>query len=645
MLPAEPIRALKWLLGLFIGLVLLPGGAFVASAQHLPKAPDSLRAMLRQPALADTVRVKVLQRLCAELNRADVPTAERYGLQALALARRIGFRRGEAMASNSLGATYFYAGNYLKAQQFFAATLPVASRIGLTETVGHAYLGLGNVAASTGDLARAIGYFQQARTAYAACRPPNLNGEMLALNNIAGYLISNERYAEAATPLRQGLALARQLGKGDMEMWMLLNVGRLQRNAGYPDSARATWQLTRRQARVQADSLTEAHALLNEAEMVLQGGDAPQALRLAQQAAVLARQTRARQELAWSLKYTAEALHALRQLAAYDTLKQYQALEDTLIGQDQKERLTELQVKFDVERQQARISNLEQQRRISRLRAEQQDARTRTYGLAAVSLLALLLLGTGLLALLVRSRRRLQASETDLRAANATKDELMRIIGHDLRGPVAGFQQLTPLLHEVVEAPDRAEAHELIRTLDAGAQQLGGLVDNLFQWTRARSNQVVNCPGRLPAALIVASVGGLYEPVAHSKGIGLTYAAPPDLCAWADPDLLTTVLRNLVGNALKFTPAGGTVALRATAVAEGVEFVVSDTGTGLTSAQLAGLFAADRVASTPGLRGEPGTGLGLPLSARFVRLLGGELRAESTPGHGTRFWFRLAVAE
>jgi signal transduction histidine kinase len=117
---------------------------------------------------------------------------------------------------------------------------------------------------------------------------------------------------------------------------------------------------------------------------------------------------------------------------------------------------------------------------------------------------------------------------------------------------------------------------------------------------------------------------------------------PPDLVAVADLGLLTTVLRNLVGNALKFTPKNGQVHLLAHATPDGqVEFAVTDSGPGIAPDHLTELLTADQLPSTPGTNGEPGTGLGLPLSARFVRLMGGELLITSAPGEGTRAAFRL----
>lgn len=628
-----------WRWCIWLSWLALPG-------QALASGPvDSLRTLLARPGQPDTARASLCHQLARKLMRTDLPGARRYAAQGHKLARRARDERREMILLNDMAACAYYAHDLLAAQPLFEELVHGARRTGQRVLLGHAYLGLGNVMGDFDEVERAHAYYQQARQIYASCDPPEILGQALILNNTANHYLNTGQVAKAGRPVRQGNALIGRFKHPWLDLTLLDNLARLQRAEHHTDSAIRTLQQVIRLANARDDQTDESSALATLAEIQITT-DPAGALPLVRRSLMLARAIEDPLRVSEGLRVQALLLQRLGQSrAAFDTLLRYEVLHDTLSGQELHEAIAKQQVRFDVAQQKDRIRNLEQQRRISRLRAERQAARTRTYGIAAVSLLALVLVGSGLLALLVRSRRRLQASEADLRTANATKDELMRIIGHDLRGPVAGFQQLTPLLHEVMGQSDPTDAHQLIRTLDAGAQQLGGLVDNLFQWTRARSSQVVNRPVSLPAETAVESVAGLYEPVAQSKGIHLVHAAPPDLRVWADPDLLTTVLRNLVGNALKFTPAGGTVTLQAAPATGAVEFSVTDTGTGMKAAQLAGLFTADRVASTPGLRGEPGTGLGLPLCARFVRLLGGELRAESQPGHGSRFWFRVTNSE
>ena len=260
-------------------------------------------------------------------------------------------------------------------------------------------------------------------------------------------------------------------------------------------------------------------------------------------------------------------------------------------------------------------------------------------------MLLLLLGGGALLVALQRSRHRLQASEMALRQANKTQQGLLRIIGHDLRGPVAMFQQVTPLLRVALGAGAPRDAVELVEELDGTAQHVGALVDNLLDWARLQGGLVSSHPVQLRPATALQSVVQLYAPVAQHKGVAVEVNNTAEMWVWADLNLLMTVLRNLLANAIKFTPAGGAVAVTALATANGVRFGVQDTGRGMPAEALALAMGAENAASQPGTAGEPGTGLGLPLCRQFVALLGGELRGEpNETGRGLQFWFELPVS-
>jgi signal transduction histidine kinase len=247
------------------------------------------------------------------------------------------------------------------------------------------------------------------------------------------------------------------------------------------------------------------------------------------------------------------------------------------------------------------------------------------------------------------SRARLAVSEANASRANATKDRLMRIIGHDLRGPVTTFQQALPLVRYYADHPDPAELTSLADALTRQAQELRNLLDNLLQWSLAQTHDVRNAPTLVDCAAALAAIAALYRPVAEAKGVTLVVEPPAAdrPTAWADPALLSAILRNLTSNALKFTPAGGRVTLRIRTTAESpgrLVCAVEDTGVGMSPEQLQHLFEPSVDRSTPGTAGEAGTGLGLLVCHYFAELLGGPLQVSSRPGVGTTCWFSIAEA-
>lgn len=331
--------------------------------------------------------------------------------------------------------------------------------------------------------------------------------------------------------------------------------------------------------------------------------------------------------------------------AAFEKQAEARAMLDSVRSVESVRTTAAQNARFATERKEAHIRELTQAQRAARAELTAQAARNRLL-LTAVGGLLLALVVFGLLyRQLRRQRQQLLTSETALRQANATKDQLMGIIGHDLKSPMVSFQQVGPLLRALADDPEPTELREIAAEVDDRARQVSALLDNLLHWARAQAGQVTSRPQVLRLTEVVEPVITLFEPLADAKRVTLRSVvgaeAPP--CR-ADPNLLATVLRNLVSNAIKFTPAGGQVTLAVGRIGGEVGFRVSDTGVGIPPARLATLFTAEGRTSTTGTAGEGGTGLGLLVCDEFVRRMGSRLTVESQPGGGTTFAFALPAA-
>ncbi len=632
-----------------IWLLLLVGPA--AAGVPAPPPPDSLRALLRRPTTADTARVRAYRQLAKAMRGQHLDSAQVLAAAGAALAHRLGDQAAAAHAQNGLADIEYLRGNYPAAQRAYEAAIKAARRVPLCRSAANALMGLGLVADAMGNVPGAVAYFEQARVVFGECQPPDPRNELILLTNLGNTYLQAGQLAQAERPLRRALALVQPTTSAPARLNLLDLIGMLQLGQNHPDSAVATWQHELRLARAGKERRSEAYALGNLARVRLQQRQTAAALAYAQEAVRLARAMGNQSQLADFSLIQAHALHAAGRPEAFDSLVRYTVLHDTLVGRARNEAVAQLQVRFDVASHQTQIRVLSQQQRISQLRAAEQASQTRTYALVAGGLLVVVVGGGGLMALLVRSRRQLQTSEASLRVAHQAQQDLMRIIGHDLRGPVATFQQITPLLHHALGPAPDPDATELVGELDGTAQRLGALVDNLLHWARVQGGLVKSDPRPVRAALAVTSAVSLYEPMARYKHVALSSEVAPEVILSTDVDLLMTVLRNLVGNAVKFTPAGGAVTVRVAAsapqlvvgAAGEVVFSVTDSGVGMTPAALASAFGANARPSQRGTAGEAGTGLGLPLCRRFVALLGGELRAEANPGAGMRFWFALPI--
>ncbi|MBO2012467.1 ATP-binding protein [Hymenobacter negativus] len=377
-----------------------------------------MRAQLRRPGQPDTARVMALIGLSTFYISTDLDSARRYSGLALALARRRRFGRGEVQALNNLAATYYYSSDYPAAQRTFEAELRVAQRMHDLRNLGHAYLGLGNVATALQNDSLARTYFTQAQRAYAACRPRNVRGELLVLHNLAnGYLAddaSARQLRQARALVKQGLALLPQ-PDSPLLTKLQLQLGTIQMLEHQPDSATATWLRALRVSHAQADFQTEGEAWLHLADLAQRERQPQLALDRVRQATTLFRRLGDDASVAQGLDMTAALLATLHRPEAYDTLRRYTALRDTLLNRERLDAVATAQARFQQTEQQARIRALEQERRIAELEESQRTVRTRVL-LGGVGVGALLLTGAGIGAYRRRQQRREAALRNQLAA-------------------------------------------------------------------------------------------------------------------------------------------------------------------------------------------------------------------------------------
>lgn len=232
----------------------------------------------------------------------------------------------------------------------------------------------------------------------------------------------------------------------------------------------------------------------------------------------------------------------------------------------------------------------------------------------------------------------------ELNRLNATKDRFFSIIAHDLRGPFTGLLGALEILKDSGSRLDEAATHELVVNLYETSERTYHLLENLLEWARGQQKAVKVVPRVLSMRELVGDTVELFHSSALQKGIDIRMDIRPDVTAYADRNMINTVVRNLVNNAVKFTPRGGQVSIVGERKGELVEIAVEDTGVGMDEAEKKELFSLARRHSRPGTDGEKGSGLGLLLANDYVTRNRGTLTVESRPGHGSRFCFLIPAA-
>jgi len=231
-----------------------------------------------------------------------------------------------------------------------------------------------------------------------------------------------------------------------------------------------------------------------------------------------------------------------------------------------------------------------------------------------------------------------------LKDLNSTKNKLFSIISHDLRSPfnsILGFHDLLLNNYDEFSETDRKN---MIRQVHSTTNQAYYLVENLLNWARIQTSNIQYNPVRINVNKMFDEKLDLYRDIAEAKGISFDHQLTDGLIAFADINLLETTLRNLINNAIKFTPVGGSILIKADKENDVIIISVSDSGTGMTKEDVGTLFYLDKTHTKNGTNGEKGSGLGLVLCKEFVEMNHGDITVESQVGKGSTFSFTIPVA-
>ncbi|MET0400311.1 MAG: PAS domain S-box protein [Longimicrobiaceae bacterium] len=230
-------------------------------------------------------------------------------------------------------------------------------------------------------------------------------------------------------------------------------------------------------------------------------------------------------------------------------------------------------------------------------------------------------------------------ARAEAEAASRARDDILGVVAHDLRNPLTAISMYASLLLEMPRDADTQRGQ--LRTVLELTDQMNRLIQDLLDASRIEAGQLRVRPSPLPLAPLLADAAEMVRMAAAGRGVALRVHAPEGLPpVLADRDRVLQVLSNLLGNAVKFTPRGGDVLVRAAAADDGVAVSVEDTGVGIPPEHLPHVF--DRFWQGDARR--KGAGLGLAIARGIVEAHGGRIRARSTPGHGSTFTFTLPVA-
>ena len=326
---------------------------------------------------------------------------------------------------------------------------------------------------------------------------------------------------------------------------------------------------------------------------------------------------------------------------AFDYFKSAVALKDSLFNNNEIAKFTDLQIKYNIEKQERENLLLRKDNEIQKVTIKQQKIVSRQ--LIAGGVLILLVL-----AFIARSRisfkklsLKLEKSEKELQIANANKDKFFTIIAHDLKSPFNGLLGLTEILAEEFDELPPETIKKMIFAIKDSSSKVYELLVSLLQWAQIQTNKIEFKYKNINLFLKCKQITELFETNAKNKNILLNNKINKNTIVYADRNALETVLRNMVSNAVKFTKPGGEVTIESESDHNKTTVSVTDTGIGMSEETIDQLFRIDVNITTIGTNNESGTGLGLIISKELIEKHGGSIIVESKLGVGSKFIFTL----
>ncbi len=329
--------------------------------------------------------------------------------------------------------------------------------------------------------------------------------------------------------------------------------------------------------------------------------------------------------------------------SAYKYLLLYKTYNDSIFNEEKEKEINYLQLK----RKQEENELLAAENQIKQQRIERKN--TVIYIIVSGSVLLCIIvfvlyrnniLKTRLNRELEKKSKIIAEKNKELTDLNTTKDRIFRIISHDLKSPVSTLVSFTDLLKDDYERLNEKTVIEIVNNISRTSREGLYLLENLLDWARSQTGSIAYNPKNIKLRELVNEALELYGGNASVKKINIDIEITDDLFVYADRNMTSIILRNLISNAIKYTPNKGNISI----IAERNDMVkvsIIDNGIGIKKEDISKLFQVDEQYTMPGTNDEKGTGLGLLICKEFTEKQGGIIQVKSEPGKGSRFSFTL----
>lgn len=660
----SPFRQAVWLLLLYVSHCQT-----LYAYQTTNTLVDSLQLQLQNRKLSDSARIECLNRLAREFAYISSAQASDYAQQALKLSLKTRNLSGQAYAYRNLGSIYSVQESFYLSLEFTSKAIQLFEKLKDSTGIGNCYITLGHTYKRQEDYPQAIAFHSRAVTIFRRQQLP----ERLAvsLHNLGEAELLAGKLALARTHTLEAIQLCQRLHNQSVLSACLRVIGVICYNANDFDQAKSYFlQVMSLSENLGSNAQKEAtiESLIYLSKLAQRDKQDARQIGYLKQAIQLANQSNFQPLIRTAYHLAGEYYLSHNDVkAAKALLDEYVTINSQLIRWQNKDKASMVETVLKALKASEQNAFLLQQDELKKQVIQSQ--KKQIYWISALSVLLVIVLGVVLYyfslhkkltrqvlaqnTTIEQNARQIQESATKmeenarkLEQMNQAKNKFFKIVAHDLVSPLSSMSGVTAMLSEDIDSLSKEETGWVIRQWNQSLHSTLELAHNLINW--AHSQMEANPPHQQVVSLymLVEKVKSTYAPIAYQKQIHLDMQIPDvtqtgTMQIYANADQIEFVLRNLVNNALKFTPRRGQVSIGLLQDATSVTFVVKDSGVGMTNEKIERLFSIDKLDRTQGTEGEQGSGLGLVLCQEFIQKNGGAISVESQPGAGTTFFVRL----
>jgi signal transduction histidine kinase/tetratricopeptide (TPR) repeat protein len=563
----------------------------------------------------------------------DYEQALGWLMRSLRINDSLNFHHERILTYLAMARVFEEVGNYAKSKEFLNEAESINARDNDLIMKSLIMNESGRVKASHGEMDLAFEDYNQVLDLSRKLELPSREGD--AFFHLGQLLTKEKKYNDALRFHKDGLAIRRKLKDKSGEAMSLNDIGALYLLMNNYERALANHVAALEIRKKLDDDAGLAQSYNNVGELYIKKKDFKRAILNLDLALESGRAAQDQEQILKAHELLSQCYKELKDYKkALEAKESSVGIMDMIQREKNERKLLETQNRYIVEKKESEIDHLQLERaQREKVIEDQRQLRNLLFLFIGFGLI----IGALLLYLYFLKRR----SNQKLLEINATKDKLFSIIGHDLKSPLNSLSAFSSLLINHAESLTKEEIKMLSQDLDKSLKNLFNLLENLLEWGRSQSGNIDFKPEPFDLSEVLKENMELLRGAADTKRISLVNNNNSVWVVNAHRNSINTVVRNLISNAIKFTPEGGTIALKTEPIGNFIRLSVTDTGVGMSHEVMQKLFTIGNKHSTLGTAQEKGTGLGLVLCHDFVEKNGGKIGVESVQGKGSTFYFTV----